>query len=107
MNKSCQIVICVLENKSLLCPDSDLKIGDLCAAFHPYQKIDPMGRYCFVSTADGETHSVTKRFLQVITWQKIDYEVPQLCTANEEKKLQVAAMVKALAEYEKEVYNVN
>jgi hypothetical protein len=81
-----------LTNKTFLCPHSDMKAGDLCIAFHPFNKVDPRGLYAFVVDVDGTTQSVTKRFLKMKDEMLLEWERPQLCTANEEMLLKLKAM---------------
>lgn len=97
--KKFNVTIYQLTDKSLMCPESDIKAGDYCISFHPLRKVDPRGWYAFVTTADGETHSVSKRFLKAIDQQTLEYNPPRFCTAHQERVLELQAMKQYIANY--------
>jgi hypothetical protein len=80
--------------RTFLCPDSSLKEGDIVCSLLPLKQIDPLNKYQFVS--DGsETHSVSKKQLQLLQTGAFDWQRKQFMTHNQE----VASQIKDMNNY--------
>lgn len=97
-NHSFSARIYVFQGKTFLCPDSSLKAGDVIISINPLKEVDPMKKYAFVYTIDGE-HSVSRKRLTKVKLVTIQWKRTQLMTYNAEMSAKIEAMQSYLKEY--------
>ena len=71
--KTTEVCIYELTNKSFLCPDSSLKIGAIVAGIPDGKRVDPLGKYRFVIDDNGQTHSVSVKFLKLLEKKEVHW----------------------------------
>lgn len=84
--------------RTFLCPESDLKEGELVIAFSPLKQVDPANRFAFVVNGSG-THSVSRKRISKIKEVTVRWERHQLMTHNRETEIKLEEMKNYLNQY--------
>lgn len=91
-------------DRSFACPVSAPEQGEIVAAILPLQKRDPLGRFCFVIDSEGDTATMSKRFMAQIDVTTVILPDFKLLTHAQEQAKILQAVRADFIDYLKEYY---
>lgn len=91
--KKFQAKIYIFKGRGFLCPHSQLQPGQVVIGTPDGENVDPLKKYRFVITLDGETESVSKSRLLFVASVKVKWMRKPLTTAMQEMQARMDAAI--------------
>lgn len=70
---------------SFVCPEAAPKQGEIVAAILPLKKVDPFNRFCYVINSEGDTITMSRKFMNQIDVTTVILPEFRLLTAAQEQ----------------------